>query len=177
MKYAQTLLFIAIPFVLIGALDANAQQVREMQSPELHDFECMKSLECIQDSQSLKGKGWSFIFDETVDEFAGELTARMKGDNISLMATYDKEGQLIASRYKRIDVALPNCLLAYLTESQYEGWQIIGSEMVIKDFDPATSQYTVFLENATSVRSEKFDYEFVNDLHLKHEGLAKHSLF
>lgn len=160
-------------YLHFGVLDAHAQQFRELQPLDVHNFECLKSLECAQNSQSLKSKGWSFVFDETVDEFAPELTAQMKGENISFFAIYDSKGYLIRSTYKREDVALPNRLLAYLTAGDYKGWQITRTEMVVKDFDPATVNYKVMLKNNTLAKSEVFDSKFINDLHLKNEGLVK----
>ena len=174
MKIIQTLPLIIFSLFFFSALDSHAQQAREMQPLEVHDFECLRSLDCVQSSQSLRSKGWSFIFDDTVDEFAPELTARMEGENISFLAIYDKQGNMIKSKYERVDMALPRCLLAYLTQDNYKGWKIAGSEMVMQDFDPASVRYKVMLENSTSEKSEVFDSEFINELHLKHEGLAKY---
>lgn len=172
MKITQVLLSVIFTFLILGALDSKAQQVREMHPLDVQDFKCLQSLECVQNSQSLKNKGWLFIYDETVDEFARELTARMKGETLSFFALYDKQGHLIRSNYKRNNVALPKCLLSYLTEGNYKGWQITGSEMVLKDFDPTSIKYKVMLENHTSATSEVYDFEFINDLHLKYEGMA-----
>ena len=177
MKITQALFLIIIPYLLLGALDSKAQQTREMQSLEDHDFQCLKSLQCAQNSRSLQEKGWAFVFDETVDESARELTARMKGEDIYFYAVYDEEGDVIRSIYKQTDVALPNCLLANLTEGSYRGWQITGSEMVMKDFETSSVKYKVKLQNKTSATSEIFDFDYLNNLHLKHEVLAKHGLF
>jgi hypothetical protein len=179
MKITQLLFAITFCFFSLhfGTNDSNAQQVREMQPLEALDFECLQSLECVQSSQSLKSKGWSFIFDETVDEYARELTAIMKSENIFFFAIYDHEGYVIRSDYKRNNSALPLCLLAYLAEGDYKGWQITGSELEIRDFDPATVKYKVILENKTSAKSEVYDYDFIESLHLKHEDLAQHDLF
>lgn len=176
MKITRILLPILFVSIFFGALELHAQQAREMYPLEIDDYECLKSLECIQSSQSLKRKGWSFIFDETVDEYARELTARMKGKNVSFLAKYDKEGFMIGSKYKLNNIALPTCLLTYLVEGKYKGWQITASEMVMDDFDPASVRYKVLLKNDTSLRSEVFDSEFIGDLHLKFDGHAKHCL-
>lgn len=167
--------FISALFALfmLSTFDSNAQQPREMYPLEVHDFECLRSLDCVQNSQSLKSKGWSFIFDETVDDFAKELTAQMKGENIYLYAIYDKEGKLIKSTYKRKDAALPKCLLTHHTEDNYNGWRITGSEMVVRDFDPSTIKYKVMLESETSARSEIYDFDLISDLHSSYEGMAE----
>lgn len=176
MKITKPLLLPLFSFLLFCVLDAHTQQVREMQPLEKHDFECLQSLDCVQSSQSLKSKGWLFIFDETVDEFAPELTARMEGENISLLSIYDNEGNMIKSKYKRRNVALPTSLLRYLTEGNYEEWKITGSEMVMNDFDPSSARYLVMLEKNSSVISEVFDSEFINGLHLKYQSLVKQTL-
>jgi hypothetical protein len=174
MKNTQILGSTIISILLFGALDSNAQQVREMQPLEAHDFECLQSLECVQSSQSLKSKGWVFIFDETVDDLARELTAKMKSKHISFFATYDELGDVLRSKYKRENVALPRCLLKHLAEGTYKGWEITRSEMMVKNLDPTSIKYKVKLKNNTSTKSEVFDFKFINDLHLKHGGLGKY---
>lgn len=176
MKNYRLSLLILFASIFLCAFEVHAQQAREMDPLELSDYECLKSLECIQNSQSLKSKGWLFTFDETVDEYAEELTAHMKGQNVSLFAKYDKEGYMIRSKYKRDNVVLPGCLLAYLIEESYKGWRITASEMVVENFDPASIKYKVLLQNHTSARTEKFDSEFIGNLHLKFKGEAKHCL-
>lgn len=173
MNINRSLISTLFAFLILGTFDSNAQQLREMQALEAHDFECLRSLDCVQNSQSLKSKGWAFIFDETVDEFAKELTARMKGENIYFLAIYDKEGKLIKSTYRRKDVALPGCLLTFHTEDKHEGWRITGSEMVVRDFDPSTIKYKVKLESETSARSEEYDFDFISNLHSSYESEAE----
>ena len=174
MKIIQVLLLIVFFFLSIGVIDSNAQQFREMQPLEAHDFECLQSLQCVENSESLKNKGWAFVFDDTVDEFSKELTAKMKGSGLSFFAKYDELGNLIRSKYKRKNVALPPCLLKHLVEGSYKGWQITSSEMVIRDFDTTSIRYKVLLKNKRATKSEIYDVEFINGLHLGYEGLAKH---
>ncbi|PWN06513.1 hypothetical protein [Rhodohalobacter mucosus] len=162
-----------VAFLMLGTIDLHAQELREMQPLEADDFECLQSLDCIQNSQSLKSKGWSFIFDETVDAFANERTAYMKGENIYFFAMYDKKGNLIRSTYRRKDVALPRCLHRYHAETADEGSRIAGSEMTMKDFDPSTIKYKVMLESGTSSRSEVYDSDFISDVHREYEGVAE----
>jgi hypothetical protein len=158
------------------SVDSYSQQTRELLPLDNQDFKCLQSIECIENSQSLKQKGWSFIYDKTVDEFTRELTAIMKGENIYFFAIYDIEGSLIRSTYKRKNVPLPSCLLTYFSQGNYKEWQITGSEMVIRDFDPATINYKVELKNKKSSTSEKYDFDFISGLHLKYEKLARHCM-
>jgi len=173
MKIAQLLVWFIFTYSFFSIKVSNAQQNRELQPLESDDFECLQSIECIQDSRSLKDKGWLFVFDETVDEFQRELTASMKGENISLIAIYDEYGYLIRSEYKRKNVALPASLLSHLFEGSYKGWQLNGTELVMKNFDPATIKYKVVLENSTSTKSEVYDFEFISELNSEYEELTK----
>lgn len=92
MKTTQILPLFLISFLLLYVLDSNAQQTREMRPLDNYDFECLQSLECVQNSRSLKEKGWTFIFDETEDEFAQEFRASMKGEHISFLPSMIKKG-------------------------------------------------------------------------------------
>jgi len=172
MKITQILLSTIFSLLLFGPLNTNAQQMREMKPLKVQDFKCLQSLECVQSSQHLKSKGWTFVFDDTVDKFARELTARMKGEHVYFHAIYDEKGNLIRSNYKLENAALPSCLLKHLAEGTYKGWQIAGSRLVVKNFDPASLKYKVILKNKASTKSVVYDNEFINDLHLKYEGLA-----
>jgi len=174
MKITQILLSTIFPLLLLGTLDSKAQQMREMKPLDVQDFKCLQSLECVQSSQSLKSKGWTLVFDDTVDQFARELTARMKSEHVSFHAIYDELGNLIRSNYKLENAALPACLLKHLAEGDYKGWQIESSRLAVKNFDPASVKYKVMLKNKASTKSEVYDFAFINDLHLKYDGLAKH---
>lgn len=173
MKFTQCLFSIIFFSLLLGALESKAQQTRVMRPLDDNDFECLKSLECVQNSPSLKEKGWKFVFDESVDDFTQEFRARMKGKDISFFALYDKQGYLIRSEYKRKDVALPTSLLTHLLQSNNKGLKLTGTELVMKDFDPATIKYKVIMENKTSKVSEEYDIYFITDLDSKYERLTK----
>ena len=156
--------------ITVITYDANSQQLREMKPLEHHDFECLQSLDCAQNSPSLSDKGWAFFFDRTVEPLTRELSASMKSDGVRLDAKYDQEGNLIRARYKRHNVALPKCLLIHLSMDQFSDWQIMESEFIIKDFNPSTAQYKVKLVNDTTVSFEKFNYQKIAELHEKYEG-------
>lgn len=173
MNFRQITPLFIFPLLLICTLKSIAQQTREIHPLDDNDFECLKSLECAQNNQSLKKKGWAFVFDESVDKFAQEFRARMKGKNISFFALYDKQGYLIRSEYKRKNVALPSFLLTYLFQDNYKEWQLTGTELVMKDFDPATIKYKVVLENTSSIISKVYDFKFITGLDSKYEVRTK----
>lgn len=170
MKITQIIISVIFTFLVF---DSNAQEVREMQPLSIQDFKCLQSLECAQNSQSLKSKGWVFVFDETVDEYTRELTAKMKGEKVYFFAIYDEQGIVIRSKYKLENTALPSCILRYLAENNDMGWRIAGTKMEVKDFEPFSIKYIVMLENGTSNKSEVYNFEFINDLHFKYKELAE----
>lgn len=173
MKSFKTILLRGCIFILISTAQLFAQNTaRELRPLDAEDFKCLQSLECIKSSENLKAKGWSFIFDDTVQKFAQELTARMEGKNISFYAVYDKKGNLIRSEYKRKNIALPASLLAYLAENELTHAQLTGTEMVMKNFDASTISYKVMLESKSSVESKNFDIAFIDNIRMNSEGLA-----
>ena len=176
MKITQKVLLLVVPVMTFVAPAGEAQEMREMQALEVIDYECLRSLDCAQSSQSLKAKGWAFIYDDTVDENAGKLTARMVGENVYFFAIYDEQGKVVKSTYQRDGIALPRSLLSYFTQSRYKGWQITGTEMVMTNFDPNSKIYRVTIQNKSSVKSIIIDTEFIKQLHEKGKGLARNGL-
>ena len=173
MRFTQLLLISISVFLFCNTLNISAQQIREMQPLDSQDFECLKSLHCIKSNQEIRDKGWSFIFDETVPESSGELTARMKSENVSFYAVYDENGNLIRSTYKRNNVALPAYLLAYIFRDNSNGWKITGAEMSVNNCDPASIKYEVHLESPESSIVNVYDYEFLNEIRLNRDSFTE----
>ena len=173
MKSLKPILTLTVLLLLLSSIQISAQHTRELRPLEASDFKCLQSLECIRGSESLKVKGWSFVFDDTVEKFAQELTAKMEGENISFFAVYDKEGDLIKSVYTRKNVALPANLLSYLAENNDKGWKLAGTEMIMNNFDESTIVYNVELENHTISESRNYDLAYINDIILDKKELAE----
>lgn len=175
MKTIMTLriIIISILILFISTFEARTQEVRELRSLDLQDFECLKSLDCAQNSPILKNKGWAFVFEEPVAPFAREFTASMKGEDVHFHARYNQQGDLLSARYKRNNVKLPKCLLIHLTEDADEHWQIAESELDMKNFDPALIRYRVKLQNHTTETYEEYDYEKIRELHNRYEGSSE----
>jgi hypothetical protein len=178
MKPQATYFFIIMCTLLLSMMsfDAKSQHLRELKPLAHHDFECLQSLDCAQNSTSLTDKGWAFIPDHTVEPLTREFTASMKSDDVRLQAKYDQEGNLIRARYTRYNVALPKCLLIHLSLDHYSEWQISESEFIIKDFNPSTAQYKVKLINENAETLEEFDYQMITELHERYEGQAEFCL-
>jgi len=175
MRTIKTFRFITISSLLLFVFifEAKTQPMRDLQPLKLQDFECMKSLECAQNSQNLHNKGWAFVFTEPPAPYTREFTASMKSEDVNLNAKYNQRGDLIRARYKRNNAALPKCLMIHLTEDSDEDWQIKESELVMKNFDPASVRYRVKLQNQTTEILEEFDYDEIRNLHENYEGSEK----
>ncbi len=167
MKTVKAILSLTFIILLFSISQLHAQSARTLLPLDTHDFKCLKSVECIKNSESLKEKGWSFIFDDSVEKFAQELTAKMNGENVSFYAVYNKEGDLIRSEYKRKNLALPPTLLAYLAENNQEGWILTGTQMVMHNFDESTINYEVIIQNGSSTESINYDLAFIEGLFTK----------
>ncbi len=170
MKSVRSILSLTLLLLFLSANQLYSQETRTLQPLDTQDFECLKTLDCIQSSERLKEKGWSFILDDTVEKFAQELTAKMEGENVSFFAIYNKEGHLVRSVYKRKNISLPPSLLVYLAENNPEGLTLTGTTMTMHNFDESTITYDVVLQNGTSVESKNYDIAFVEELS-KYQGL------
>lgn len=164
MKSIQSILSVTLLLFVFSASQLYAQETRILQPLDTQDFKCLKTLACIQSSESLKEKGWSFIFDDTVEKFAQELTASMEGENVSFFAIYNKEGHLVRSVYQRKNMSLPHALLVYLIENNPEGVTLTGTAMTMHNFDESTITYEAVLQNGTSTESKNFDIAFIEEL-------------
>ncbi|TVQ68093.1 MAG: hypothetical protein EA360_00680 [Balneolaceae bacterium] len=164
MKTLQTIISLTLIIKIFSVSLPYAQDTRTLLPLDAKDFQCLKSVDCIKNSESLKEKGWSFIFDDTVENFPQELTAKMDGENVSFFAIYNKEGDLIRSEYKRKNMSLPTSLFAYLADNSQDGWILTGTQMVMYNFDESTVTYEVFLQNGSSSESMNFDIAFIEAL-------------
>lgn len=170
MKTVLSTLSLTLLLLLLSAIQINAQNNRTLLPLDAQDFKCMKTLDCVQSSESLKDKGWSYIFDDSVEKFAQELTAMMEGENVSFFAVYDKEGYLIKSVYKRKNMSLPPSLLVYLVENNPEGLKLTGTSMTMHNFDESTITYEVVLQNGFATESKNYDIAYIEEL-TEYQGL------
>jgi len=151
--------------LLITALPLHAQQQDRPLTPLSTDnFECMQHVHCLTESEALKDKGWVFVFDNSVEKSIQELTASMNGENISLQATYNKDGALINATYKLQNFILPSTLLVHLTGPEFDGWRMAGNEMVVNNFMAEQTEYRVFMENGTKSKTLSFHPAEIKDL-------------
>lgn len=153
-------------FFLASVLPAMSQSAERTITPlNENDFTCFQNLECACSNKDLAAKGWVFTFDETVNGISQDVTAVMKGRNISLTAQYDKNGNLTSAVYKVENIALPPQLLIHLVDDQYSGFTMIANEKMVKDFDPNKTVYSVTMQNGESVKKLTFDKtDFPNEV-------------
>lgn len=153
-----------IIIVLLAALPLFAQQTDRPLIPLSTDnFECMQNVHCLTESEALKDKGWVFVFDNSVEKTTRELTAAMNGNNISLNARYNKDGELINATYKLQNFILPSALLTHLAGTEFEGWRMTGNEMVVNNFMTEQTEYLVYMENGTKSKTLSFDHSDIKN--------------
>jgi len=120
------------------------------------DFACFQTVDCVLSSDDLKEKGWNFTNDDSVTNHPQELTFSMKGSNVLLNAVYTKEGDLIRAKYQLFDRAVPSSILNVLGEGDYKEWTVVGNTLTVRNFDTATTEFTLKLEKGEL--SEKMQF-------------------
>lgn len=128
------------------------------------DYPCLQQLNCLVNSEELQEKGWIVKFDDTITPSPQARTARMKGDRLAIIASYDINGKLLKGTYKLQNATLPINLLAHLAGDSFEGWEMTGNEITVFDFDVASTKYNIILENETEKKTVSFSYADVLNL-------------
>lgn len=156
--------FFAIILVFTAANLLAQQNDRVLLPLDDEDFKCFQTIKCVTDSESLKEKGWAFIFDDSVENYLQELSIAMKGVNVELSATYNKKGELLRATYKRQNLALPAALLSHIAIDEFDGWNMTGNEMIMKNFEENKTNYTVELQNNSSTKLLTFTHSDILDM-------------
>lgn len=69
------------------------------------------------------------------------------GQNAVLKASYDRDGMLTSGTLVMRDAKVPCCIYRFCTDSEYEGWRLKSTEVLVKNFDPALTEYKITLQN------------------------------
>lgn len=141
----------------------QAQNDRKISPLNEADFICWQQLDCVVESEDLREKGWVLTFDESIRDYPQPRTAQMDGENLSVTAHYDIDGNLISGNYKLKNVALPRTLLAHIA-TENAGWAMTGNEITVQDFNAATTTYRVFMESESGKRTVTFSQSDILDM-------------
>lgn len=93
------------------------------------------------------------IEDKNINRYVVEA----KGDNYKVQAVYDKTGKLRYSKTTISDSALPKAILDKLATDEYKGWNLVGTQEVIRNFKEDKKTFKVYLQQDSKKKTEYFD--------------------
>ncbi len=84
---------------------------------------------------------------------------RLEGENekVFVRAIYRDDGSLRNARLITKDTRLPLSVHQYLVSEPYQGWIMTGNRMIVRNFDEASTQYEVTMQNGDELRTLYFD--------------------
>lgn len=120
------------------------------------DYPYLKNIGCIRDAKFMRSRGFSWKLMNMSPGDATHYTLQGKGNNIEMKAKYDMDGKLVESQLVKRDTKIPPAIRKYIASGQFKGWVMTGNEMVVKDFDPSRTDYTVTLSKGSSEQVLRF---------------------
>lgn len=119
------------------------------------NFSCFQQLKCLIKENPFQKSNLSDIRlkDTRMERYVVEGTSK----NESMQAVYNRSGDLIKATVIQKNITLPKAISKELAEGNFKLWTIIGTELVILDFDKNQMQYKVVLQHEGEVRIEYFN--------------------
>lgn len=84
------------------------------------------------------------------------------GQNAVVKARYDREGLLTSGTLVMRDAKVPCCIYRFCTDSEYKGWTLKSTEVLVKNFDRAQTEYKVTLAKGSKEKVLHFGTEGSN---------------
>jgi hypothetical protein len=81
------------------------------------------------------------------------------GANAVVKAKYDRDGMLVSGKLVMRDAKVPCCIYRFCGNSEYEGWRLKSTEVLVKNFDSAQTEYKVTLANGSKEKVLRFGTE------------------
>jgi len=149
-------------FVFTAAQTAAQQSLTDKTSPpgltvNIENLNCFKSLQCIQ-NENLFGKSNFDILKNGNNRFEG-FTIEGSAENEELIAHYNHRGNLIRSTVIQRNIPLPREIRNQLINDEFNTWNMIGNERVIKNFDKKSIEYKLIVQKEYEIRMVYFDYK------------------
>lgn len=113
------------------------------------DYPFLKNLECMKKNNYLENRGWNLKLRNINPENPSHYELRAQGPKIDLQATYDKDGKLVESTFRKIDTRIPYAIRKFIISGEFEGWKMISNEMTVKDFNAYQTEYKVVLSDGS----------------------------
>ena len=164
------LIIFAILLFGFTASQAMAQQpvTEPSSSPgltvNLENLNCFKSLQCIQ-KENLFANINLDKFKNGIGRYDG-YTVEGSAEGEEIFAQYDYRGDLIQSTVTQRNIPLPHVISRQLINEEFNSWNMIGNERVIKNFDKKSIEYKLILQNDAKIRVVTFDHKGQNKNHL-----------
>jgi len=149
--------FIAAPAVAlqIPVSSANDEKPRSSQSIHEDRFSCYQTLQCLQRENPFKKSNLNEI-NLNREKYQYYLVEGSSKDE-DIYAKYDRSGRLLEARLTQRNVDLPEFITNVLNGDSYKGWEIIGNELLVQNFDRKRMSYKVILVKDSEVIIEYFD--------------------
>lgn len=152
-------------FVSTTVLTMAQQPVIDEASPpalavKVDNLACLKSLQCIQ-KENLFVKTNLDILRNGNGRFGG-YTIEGSSENEELFAQYDNRGNLIRSNVIQRNIPLSREVRKQLINEEFNSWNMIGNERMIKNFDKKSIEYKLILQREDEIRVVYFDYKGQN---------------
>lgn len=166
---AKTIIIAISLFVSTTVLTMAQQPVNDEASPpdltvKVDNLACLKSLQCIQ-KENLFVKTNLDIFRNGNGRFDG-YTIEGSSENEELFARYDSRGSLLRSNVIQRNIPLSREIRKQLINEEFNSWNMIGNERMIKNFDKKSIEYKLILQREDEIRVVYFDYKGQNKTRL-----------
>lgn len=159
------IIFTILLFVSTASQTVAQQPVTDTSSPPdltvtVENLNCFKSLECIQ-KNNLFVKSNLDIFKKGNGRYEG-YTLEGSAEGEEFFAQYDYRGDLMRSTVTQRNIPLPNVISRQLIDENFNSWNMIGNERVIKNFDNKSIEYKLILQKDANIRVVYFDHKGQN---------------
>lgn len=122
------------------------------------DYPYLKNLECIRNGYFKESSAFNFNLDELEEELAENFELKGTGRNINMEATYDRNGNLVKARLTQKNARIPCSIYQFiLNDEENDGWIIKEDEMVVRNFDPGQTEYSVTLSKGNREKVLHFE--------------------
>lgn len=85
-------------------------------------------------------------------------TLKSNNKQVTLLATYAKDGKLINGLMVSKNTVLPQAILVYLIDKDNKGWTMTSNKTFVYDFDAQRTEYEVKMKKDKNKRTVFFDH-------------------
>jgi hypothetical protein len=119
------------------------------------NFSCFQHLQCLIKENPFQKSNLNDIRlnNSHVERYVVEGSSK----NESMHAVYTSRGDLIKATVIQKNIVLPKAISDVLASGNFKPWTVIGTELVIENFDKNQMQYKVVLQHEGEVRIEYFN--------------------